>query len=270
MPEVGLRGGSVGLENAGGAARARLFADGSEITHSSSASVRSASSRSCGTSQFARACRLSLTSCSTASITSGFGSASTASTTAELPRHARSAPARSYPDRLCGRRPNHLRPLRAGNHPRRPRADGLAQLHGRRSRTLLRRLRDRHPARQRGAPIRGALVTRRPRFSIALLSEDGSEPTWRGLKTLLEKLLRRGRRLHPTRRGPPLRFEPPPRPRRQPMAQQDRPVRSRQARPVALPRAKDLGARRLRRLPLRRRQRLDQARRLRRIRAIRP
>ena len=34
-------------------------------------------------------------------------------------------------------------------------------------------------------------MTRRPRFSIALLSEDGSEPTWRGLKTLLEKLLHR-------------------------------------------------------------------------------
>lgn len=31
----------------------------------------------------------------------------------------------------------------------------------------------------------------RPRFSIALLSEDRSEPTWRGLKSLVEKLFRR-------------------------------------------------------------------------------
>jgi hypothetical protein len=31
----------------------------------------------------------------------------------------------------------------------------------------------------------------RPRFSIALLSEDRSEPTWRGLKAILQKLLRR-------------------------------------------------------------------------------
>lgn len=31
----------------------------------------------------------------------------------------------------------------------------------------------------------------RPRFSIALLSEDRSEPTWRGLRSLVEKLLRR-------------------------------------------------------------------------------
>ena len=31
----------------------------------------------------------------------------------------------------------------------------------------------------------------RPRFSIALLSEDSSEPTWRGLRAILEKLLNR-------------------------------------------------------------------------------
>jgi hypothetical protein len=31
----------------------------------------------------------------------------------------------------------------------------------------------------------------RPRFSIALLSEDRSEATWRGLKAILQKLLRR-------------------------------------------------------------------------------
>lgn len=34
-------------------------------------------------------------------------------------------------------------------------------------------------------------MTLRPRFSIALLSEDRSETTWRGLKVILEKLLRR-------------------------------------------------------------------------------
>lgn len=34
-------------------------------------------------------------------------------------------------------------------------------------------------------------MRQRPRFSIALLSEDRSETTWRGLKVILEKLLRR-------------------------------------------------------------------------------
>src|SRR5262245_23534306 len=68
-------------------------------------------------------------------------------------------------------------------------APGLAELQRRGGGTLRHRLPDGDPASERGAPDRGALV--RPRFSIALLSEDRSKHTWRGLMAIVEKLLRR-------------------------------------------------------------------------------
>src|SRR5262249_20744190 len=107
----------------------------------------------------------------------------------ELPRDAAPLPPRPHPDRVRRRGPQDLRAMQARARARRARADGVAQLHGEGSRALLHRPPDRHPPSERGAAHRGALVS--PRVSIALLTEDKSQGTWRGLKAVVEKLFRR-------------------------------------------------------------------------------